>query len=134
MIKLNTELKSKTLAMIYHSESSHYREGFTLIELLIVVTIIGLLTAVILPDYITASDEARIIAANTSAKNAAMGCAAALIEGNESSYTIQTNVTASGTCADGVTYTSSTTDFGIVTPAIYTVTGTTVVQTSSASK
>lgn len=120
--------------MIYHLESSHYREGFTLIELLIVVTIIGLLTAVILPDYITASDEARIIAANTSAKNAAMGCAAALIEGNESSYTVQANVTASGTCADGVTYTSSTTDFGIVTPAIYTVTGTTVVQTSSASK
>ena len=78
------------------------QNGFTLIELMVVVAIVGILTAVGLPELSKAQDKAKSAAAKSFVSNEAKSCSLALVTGD--AYTLSaapTNVTLAqgNTCA-----------------------------------
>jgi prepilin-type N-terminal cleavage/methylation domain-containing protein len=60
--------------------------GFTLIELMVVVAIVGILTAVGLPELSKAQDKAKSAAAKSFVSNEAKSCSLALVTGD--TYTL----------------------------------------------
>ena len=71
-------------------------QGFTLIELMVVVAIVGILTAVGLPELSKAQDKAKAAAAKSFVVNEGKSCSLALVTGD--TYTLAsapTNVTLS---------------------------------------
>ncbi len=73
---------------------SKKQNGFTLIELMVVVAIVGILTAVGLPELSKAQDKAKSASAKSHVVNEGKSCSLALVTGD--SYTLAdapTNVT-----------------------------------------
>jgi len=74
---MNTKLKSVLAQRL--AKKGKKPNGFTLIELMIVVAILGLLTAVGLPELSKAQDRAKDAAAESTLTNAAKECALNLV-------------------------------------------------------
>ena len=114
---MNTQMKSilaKKLA------AKNKANGFTLIELMVVVAIVGVLSAVGLPQLLKAQDRAKISVAQQEAVNYAKECSIALLTGASDPVVANyPTVPEDQTCAAGtnVTAVSDTT-----TPVTFTVT------------
>jgi len=79
------------------------QNGFTLIELMVVVAIIGVLSAVGLPQLLKAQDRAKISVAQQEAVNFAKECSISLLTGAESPDGSQYDtIAAAQTCVEDV--------------------------------
>ena len=102
MTSLNYILARKLL-----KTKSKKQNGFTLIELMIVVAIVGVLTAVGLPELTKSQNRAKIAAAEATLTNAGKECSLDLILGEETPTTFANftdedgNVIITGTCETG---------------------------------
>ena len=94
----------KTLIQRLASRKTKKQNGFTLIELMVVVAIVGVLSAVGLPQLTKAQDKAKDSAAVATLTNAAKECSLDLITGEATPTTFASFSPAiTGTCEADVT-------------------------------
>jgi len=117
-------MTTKFLQQALRKSQSKKKNGFTLIELMVVVAIVGVLSAVGLPQLLAAQDKAKDAAAKAEVVNAAKTCSIDILTG-ASGYVAADFPLVSGTCAagedlvgtstgsDGTTFTVSLDDGGI---------------------
>ena len=103
---MNTSLKSILAQRL--AKKGRKQNGFTLIELMVVVAIVGVLSAVGLPQLLKAQDRAKISVAQQEAVNYAKECSISLLTGGDGPTvanfpTVPTTQTcAAGTDVEGV--------------------------------
>lgn len=95
-----------TLLRRLSSKKSRKQNGFTLIELMVVVAIVGVLSAVGLPQLLKAQDRAKISVAQQEAVNYAKECSISLLTGGAGpDVTNFDTVPAAQTCVAGTSVT-----------------------------
>ena len=85
-------------ALLNKLQAKKEANGFTLIELMVVVAIVGVLSAVGLPQLLAANDKAKDSAAQAEVVNAAKTCSIDIITG-ASGYVAADFPLVTGTCA-----------------------------------
>lgn len=101
---------------IQRLKSSNKQNGFTLIELMVVVAIVGVLSAVGLPQLLKAQDRAKISVAQQEAVNYAKECSISLLTGADAPLAAQYDSIASDqACEDNVDVVGSSDTDPVVT-------------------
>ena len=95
-------------ALLKKLRSKKKANGFTLIELMVVVAIVGVLSAVGLPQLLAANDKAKDSAAQAEVVNAAKTCSIDILTG-ASGFAAEDFPLVSGTCGAGQDLTSTST-------------------------
>ena len=73
----------KTLVQRLATTKNKKKNGFTLIELMVVIAIVGILSAVGLPQLLKAQDRARVSVAQQEAVNYAKECSVSILAGGD---------------------------------------------------
>ena len=129
MTSLNSKLQ---LAMLNRKKSRNLLEkGFTLVELMIVIVIVGILSAVALPNFLNQTDKAKAVEGTTKI-SAALKSAGAEWHSGSLDCTDFTPADVgdwtfgSGTCSDtAIVYTATNADVGTITGTLVPTTGAT---------
>ena len=127
-------MTNKKLQQTLTKSKKVVKNGFTLIELMVVVAIVGVLSAVGLPQLLAANDKAKDAAAEAEVVNAAKTCSIDILTG-ASGYVAEDFPLVSGDCAAssdlvgtstssaGTTYTVSLDAAGIPSSPVEGTTG-----------
>lgn len=104
--------KHLQLVLLDHrqKQNSGLQKGFTLVELMIVIVIVGVLSAVALPNFIGQKNKAEAGSLIGSMIGFSKECATNVLTGDDTALTIPTTITQTGTC-DGsgdVTFANTT--------------------------
>ena len=91
------------------------QNGFTLIEILVVVAIIGILSAIALPQFSKAQDGAKVAAAEQELVNFSKECSISLMTGATAPDAADYELVTNGTCAAGATFTATAEDTNATT-------------------
>ena len=91
-------MTTKLLQQALTNSKKSVKNGFTLIELMVVVAIVGVLSAVGVPQLLAANDKAKDSAAQAEVVNAAKTCSIDILTG-ASAYVATDFPLVTGTCA-----------------------------------
>ena len=94
---MNTFTSKAILKRLQSKKKANKTNGFTLIELMVVVAIVGVLSAVGLPQLLAANDKAKDSAAQAEVVNAAKTCSIDILTGS-SGYDTNDFPLVTGTC------------------------------------
>ena len=98
MTSLNPRLR---LALLNRKKSrSLLEKGFTLVELMIVIVIVGILSAVALPNFLSQTDRAKATEAKSQAKAFLTNYHIATLEGGTATETALKDISEGGACPE----------------------------------
>ena len=118
-------MTTKLLQQALRKAQAKKKNGFTLIELMVVVVIVGVLSAVGVPQLLAANDKAKDAAAQAEVVNAAKTCSLDLLTGSSgyaaddfpllttSTCAVSSDLVATSASSAGTTYTVSLDAAGI---------------------